>query len=88
MLGREKKNEPVCIASVAWKCSLSSDFIELISAMSSICSRRWGKTSLTMVPHLPPGLNCQSGRSSFFFSRDRPPPGTSVLPSISNSAFL
>src|SRR5258706_473063 len=60
MLGREKKNEPVCIASVAWKCSLSSDFIELISAMSPIRSRMWGSRSLTIVPVLPAGLKGQT----------------------------
>ena len=72
MLGRATKKDPVWIASVAWKCSLLSVDIDRTRQMSSIFARMCGKRSLTIVPHLPPGLNCQRGLSSGVFDSDSP----------------
>src|SRR5689334_24140391 len=87
-LGRAKKNDPVWIASVAWKCSLLSVDIDRIRQTSSIRSRRCGNRSLTIVPHLPPGLNSHIGRTRGVLESDSPPPTPSVLPSAANSFGL
>src|SRR5262245_349337 len=87
MLGRAAKNEPVWMASVAWKCSLLSVVIELMRQTSSIRSRRCGKRSLTRVPQRPPRRKGQRAPRAGRRSRDSPPPGTVVRRSAAWVSF-
>ena len=57
MLGKGMVAEPVCMANAAWKCSTMSVCSDRMMQSSSTMAPRLGKSSLTISPLFPWGVN-------------------------------